>query len=442
MAHRKTRMALLAALLAAPVLAAPVPPEAFVRAHGIAVGAGDSVPDRAEAAAIDRIADGARVIGIGEPVHGGHEPLVQRNRLIKYLVARRGFAIVALESGLAQGRRIDAWVQGGPGDIIAIARDGLSWQFGYLQANIDLLRWLRGWNADPAHKKVHFLGADVSGGTGVTGMADARLPVDDVIAYLARALPAQSTDLRARLATAAPLFSNTAWRAGAPAAQAAAVQALTDADALLKAQKSAAVAASSADAWDWAVREVYDAQQAAAMLAVWPAPDDKSMAGWVALSQIRDRGMADHLLWALGRAPAGTQAVTFAANGHVASDQLVPVKGFEGVDWGNSYGMNLRAALGPAYRVILQVSPGITPGVKGDDLPGAVDTLLLTAGKPRLLVDIRGAGGWWAQPQTVRAHYSGLAQTVPVRAADALQLIDRLHCEPLVGSIVNECAKP
>jgi hypothetical protein len=178
------------------------------------------------------------------------------------------------------------------------------------------------------------------------------------------------------------------------------------------------------------------------MLAVWPAPTDTSMKGWVKLSQIRDRVMAHHMLWALKHASPGAKAVTFAANGHVASDPLVPIKGFEGVDWGKSYGMNLRDALGHAYRVLLQVSPGTAPGIRGDDQEGSVELALQAAGTPRLLIDIRGQGGFWARPQTMRAHWSGLASTVPVRAADGLQLIDRLHCEPLTDAIVNECESP
>ena len=44
------------------------------------------------------IAGSARVVAIGEPTHGGHEPLAFRNRLVRYLVEHEGFTAVGIES--------------------------------------------------------------------------------------------------------------------------------------------------------------------------------------------------------------------------------------------------------------------------------------------------------------------------------------------------------
>src|SRR5262249_32288821 len=42
----------------------------------------------------------ARVVALGEPLHGFHEPLAVRNQVVQYLVTELGFTAVALETGL------------------------------------------------------------------------------------------------------------------------------------------------------------------------------------------------------------------------------------------------------------------------------------------------------------------------------------------------------
>ena len=44
----------------------------------------------------------ARVVALGEPTHGAHEPLAFRNRLIRFLVEQMGFTAVALETGFTE----------------------------------------------------------------------------------------------------------------------------------------------------------------------------------------------------------------------------------------------------------------------------------------------------------------------------------------------------
>ena len=48
----------------------------------------------------------AHVVAFGEPIHGAHEPLAMRNRLIRYGVTRLGFTAVALETCLSSSKRL------------------------------------------------------------------------------------------------------------------------------------------------------------------------------------------------------------------------------------------------------------------------------------------------------------------------------------------------
>ena len=52
----------------------------------------------------------ARVVAIGEPFHGGHEPLVMRNLLIQYLITELGFNAIALEAGVSPSKRLYDYV--------------------------------------------------------------------------------------------------------------------------------------------------------------------------------------------------------------------------------------------------------------------------------------------------------------------------------------------
>jgi len=54
--------------------------------------------DGADLRTLSDIIGAAQVVAFGEPIHGGHEPLAMRNRLIRYGVTRLGFTAVALET--------------------------------------------------------------------------------------------------------------------------------------------------------------------------------------------------------------------------------------------------------------------------------------------------------------------------------------------------------
>ncbi len=139
----------------------------------------------------------ARVVAFGEPAHGAHEPLAFRNRLFQYLVRELGFTAIALESGLPESRQIFDLVTGGAGNIEQTVRDNLTWGFGAHQENEELVRWIRQYNADKAHRrKVHFYGIDLNlGGQG--GFTPTPIALDQALSYLARVDPTSSRRMRA-----------------------------------------------------------------------------------------------------------------------------------------------------------------------------------------------------------------------------------------------------
>src|SRR5437016_426136 len=78
------------------------------------------------------IIGGAHVVAFGEPVHGAHEPLAMRNRLIRYGVTRLGFTAVALETCLSSSKRLYDYVLGRTTETDSALKGAFCYGFGDL----------------------------------------------------------------------------------------------------------------------------------------------------------------------------------------------------------------------------------------------------------------------------------------------------------------------
>jgi erythromycin esterase len=115
-------------------------------------------------AAVDRLADSlddsVELLGFGEALHGGEDILMLRNRLFQGLVMRHGYSAIAVESSFPRGRIINDYVMGsGRSSHRAIWETGFSHNFGQLEANRELVAWMRHINSELPHK-IHFYGFD------------------------------------------------------------------------------------------------------------------------------------------------------------------------------------------------------------------------------------------------------------------------------------------
>lgn len=208
MRHAIRLLTLLAAMAAAGVAhpaeipnappSRPPPPAvvSWVKANAVPAGEAASPPRDAEAAAIDRLAKGARVIGFGENGHGQHEPLAYRNRLIRRLVEHDGLTAVALESGFAESRALYDYVLGGPGEARPLLRNGLTHAFGIMPENLELVTWLRAWNAAHPGRQVRLYGIDLSTiQSAPPGAKGYGVILDRLDAYLLKAAPERSAEI-------------------------------------------------------------------------------------------------------------------------------------------------------------------------------------------------------------------------------------------------------
>jgi erythromycin esterase len=103
-----------------------------------------------------------KLLGLGEALHGGEDILMLRNRLFQRLVEKHGFCAIAMESSFPRARAVNEYVAGrGPASYDALQDTGFSHGFGRLEANRELVEWMRSYNAAAAHSvKLQFYGFD------------------------------------------------------------------------------------------------------------------------------------------------------------------------------------------------------------------------------------------------------------------------------------------
>jgi erythromycin esterase len=117
-------------------------------------------------AAVDKVitslGDSVELFGFGEALHGGKDILILRNRLFQRLVEAHGYSAIAIESSFPRARVVNEYVAGrGPASYEAVQDAGFSHGFGRLDANRELVEWMRRYNADPSHRvKLQFYGFD------------------------------------------------------------------------------------------------------------------------------------------------------------------------------------------------------------------------------------------------------------------------------------------
>lgn len=107
------------------------------------------------------LGDSIDLLGFGESLHGGEEILLLRNRLFEYLVAAYGYTAIAIESNFPRSLAVNDYVQGvSNASYESLIQNGFSHAVGPLEANRELIEWMKRYNADSNQPKLHFYGFD------------------------------------------------------------------------------------------------------------------------------------------------------------------------------------------------------------------------------------------------------------------------------------------
>ncbi len=397
---------------------APPPAEVtrWLREHAIPLHTAAPKAPLDDLAPLLRVVGDARVVALGEATHGSRELFQLKHRVLELLVERAGFTAFAIEATMPEGFDVDAYVQTGKGDP-GRALSGLYFWTWNTEEVLDLVRWMRAYNADPRHaRKLHFYGFDMQ-----SPQRAARV----VRAYLARVAPEEATAAKATLGAlldplALPRAPDELSRATAAVARLAR---------WLDANRGDCVGTTGADAFALARQHARVLEQYLAM----------------ATSQgngARDRAMADNVRWILEREGPAGKVVVWAHNAHVATH------GDFGVEW---MGLHLRRALGSALVVLgfafdrgrfqavgATSDRALSEWTVGPAPAHWLDGALARTGLPLLALDLRAVpqagvvADWFAARRPARsigavfdpAHADAyVTSEVPARAYDGLLFV-------------------
>jgi erythromycin esterase len=408
--------------------------ERWVAAHAIPLVSLEPAATTADLRQLRSIIGSARVVAMGEPAHGAHEPLAFRNRLFRYLVEQLGFTAIVLESGLPESRHVHTFVESGVGNASQVARKNLTYGFGEFRENVELIQWMRDYNANQAHhRKIRFYGFDLSLG-GPLGVTPRPGPFSAALELLSRGDSGAANRLREalqpilRLPPDAPPSLTVAERD----ATALAVDELLS---RLERTRPLLLVKTSAADYEWGYRSAVVAQQVARFQRLLhPIKSDSvTPSAWEAV-ETRDVGMANNIRWIMDQEGPTGRVLVFAHNVHVMN---APWRGL-GI-WNvfarppNGLGVYLRAIFGSDLVII-----GVSSAANGTGLPTAtldsssLDASLSRVGRSRFLLDLRAARNnreaneWLAQPRLLRANFNTNLSVPASTAFDVLVFIDTL----------------
>lgn len=361
-------------------------------------------------AALRKLVGAARVVALGEATHGTREFFQLKHRVFRALIDE-GFTVFALEIGQADARAINAYVLNGTGNAREALGGAGMWMW-ETEEILELVEWMRTWNADPRHNsKLQFVGFDmqspISSFKAVRAFLEQVAP-GDAAAWLA---PIDVLQHEAKLAGFVALSKER---------RAEVVAAVASLNERFSSSQGAWAAATSPAAFVIARQDARTLQQATAYLAALAQSQDASA--------MRDEAMAENIKWLHDNLPPGARMVVSAHNLHIA-------------DVKDRMGKTLRATLGPAWLSIgLELGDGSyqalrmrTDGARANieairfppPPPGQANAALLHGG-PVYALDLRtlpAAGEvatWFRSPQIVRAAGYGVSSDAAMTGPQVL----------------------
>lgn len=321
------------------------------------------------------------LLALGEALHGGEEILLLRNRLFRHLAERHGYAAIAVESSFTRGFAADAFCQGNATwDDVGSA--GFSHGFGKLDANRELLEWMRDRNATVApERRLRLYGFDIPGDTGPISPSEALAVAIQGLATVdpaaASAAQAKTTDL---VGEQARWTNPMAWMNPATSAPllADASKLRVEAQKLVLALRSRRASFPNPDAYAKALRHAEVArEQANFFLALGSGKYADSLAA-------RDVVMAGNLEYVVDRERPRGKVLAFAHNAHLQKGKCSLPIGDQLSEWWPA-GSHLAQTLGPRYAAIA-TGLGASPenGIASAE-PGSLEATLLRDGPATFL---------------------------------------------------------
>ncbi len=353
-------------------------------------------------ASIDRViaslGDSVKLLGFGEALHGGEDILILRNRLFQRLVEAHGYSAIAIKSSFPRARVVNEYVAGrGPASYEAVQDTGFSHGFGRLDANRELVEWMRQYNADPTHRvKLQFYGFDSP--TEMTSSDSPSQVLHFVLDYLASIDSAGGQEHRERIdlllgqdsdwENPAAMMDPTKSVGCSPAATALRIE-TEDLITELRTRRPELVAKSDKNRYLEALQFASEARQLLNYHAELAQKSDKRI---IRLLGIRDALMADNLVYIVSRERGRGKVLAFAHNSHLQRGKTQWQFGTDVYIWWPA-GSHLDEIFGPCYAVIGSAVGESSANGIGQPEAGTLEARLTAVpGPARFIPTFRGQG--------------------------------------------------
>src|SRR5208282_1824521 len=310
----------------------------------------------------------ARIVAMGEATHGTREFFRMKHRMLEFLTEKMGFTVFAIEANWPESLAVNDYVLNGKGDP-AVALAGMYFWTWNTQEVLDMIRWMRKYNENPAHKtKLRFFGFD---------MQTARVAVSNFWQYLDKVDPDEARVVATILAPLGDKTSEAEYSKKSDAMHRETAEGIKTILEKFSERKQDYVALSSTEEWVLAQHNLEIVREAEQL------HSSRS-------SELRDHFMAENVKWILDNEPAGTKIMLWAHNGHISTDPSAM-----GSVLRRMYARDMVVCGFSFYQGSFQAVGGLKGGLRdfivGSPPADTVDAALADTGLPLFALDLRGA---------------------------------------------------
>lgn len=358
----------------------------WIRTHAIKLSTCKAGHGFSDMEPLKKMVGDARLVSLGEATHGTREFFQFKHRMLEFLVSEMGFTVFAIEASFPESLAVNDYVLNGKGDP-AKALAGMYFWTWNTEEVLEMIRWMRKYNEDPAHlKKVKFYGFD---------MQFTQVAVPYVLTYLRKVDPEFAPKAEEALKPLAGSSASATYSKLPEEKRKATAVALADLLKRFDEHRADYIARSSPDDWALARQHGVIIGQAERLYGRDPA-----------LSSVRDRSMAQNIEWILAHEGPDARMVAWAHNGHISFDggslYSQPMGAFLKKDLGKDlFTIGFAFDQGSFQAMDAGSGTGLRDFTVGPSLEGSLNAALAKAGIPLFVLDLRQApasgtaGRWW-----------------------------------------------
>jgi erythromycin esterase len=333
----------------------------------------------ADLAPLTPVLAGVRVVGLGEATHGTREFFQLKHRMFEYLVSELGFTVFTLEANFTEAFAVDHYVLTGEGDP-ARALAGLYFWTWNTEEVLELIRWMRAYNADPNHpRKLRFYGMDSQLSPG---------PAQALLDYLAQVDPAYRAEVEPWLTRLLDLGElNGGMPDEATVRAASYITPVRELRARLEAQREPYVQALGEEAYVMISRHARTLEHSVVQ---------SSLTGTLRAER-RDEFAMENLRWILDREGPGAKMAIWAHNAHLMRNngKYTPTGALLKAELGDAFYMFRLAFNQGEFRAVLVATDGTSQGLQTHRIDAApkesFEAALAATKLPQLALDLRAA---------------------------------------------------